>query len=106
MASFFSPCSFPLLVTLLARHAGIDGVVSKSPSITRNTFSFAIALSLGTALFLLAYAIATAQNYIVGVVRARIVDVKRWGGWILIVVGAWLLILAVFAEFFTGIFPV
>jgi cytochrome c-type biogenesis protein len=53
MASFFSPCSFPLLVTLLARHTRTEEGDTKSASIIRNTFSFAIALSLGTALFLL-----------------------------------------------------
>jgi cytochrome c-type biogenesis protein len=53
IASFFSPCSFPLLVTLLARHTRTEEGDTKSASFIRNTFSFAIALSLGTALFLL-----------------------------------------------------
>lgn len=38
--------------------------------------------------------------------RARAEDVKRWGGWILIGVGAWLLALAAFPDFFAGRFPV
>jgi len=32
--------------------------------------------------------------------------VKRWGGWILVVVGAWFLVLAIFAGFFESIFLV
>jgi len=31
---------------------------------------------------------------------------KRWGGRILLVVGAWLIALAVFAGFFARVFPV
>jgi cytochrome c-type biogenesis protein len=48
-ASFFSPCAFPLLVTLLAREAGAEN--------GRNTWGralrFAVALSVGATLFLL-----------------------------------------------------
>jgi hypothetical protein len=32
--------------------------------------------------------------------------VKRWGGRILIAVGVWFLVLALFADFFEGVFPV
>lgn len=32
--------------------------------------------------------------------------VKRWGGRILILAGLWLILLAAFADFFAGIFPV
>ena len=47
-ASFFSPCSFPLLVTLLAREAGAD-----KPGSTSRALRYAAALSLGASAFLL-----------------------------------------------------
>jgi hypothetical protein len=69
--------------------------------------AFLVAASMIVILmFLLSFTIATAQDIIVRAVRARLGDVKRSGGWILIGVGAWFLILAIFAEFFTRIFPV
>lgn len=53
IASFFSPCSFPLLVTLLARQAGIGRGDTTGAKLSRGPFSFAAALSLGAALFLI-----------------------------------------------------
>ena len=50
IGSFFSPCSFPLLVTLLARQAGAGK--SKKPALPR-ALRFATALSTGATLFLL-----------------------------------------------------
>lgn len=49
VASFFSPCSFPLLVTLLARETGAG---ERRPALAR-ALRFATALSLGAGLFLL-----------------------------------------------------
>lgn len=51
MASFFSPCSFPLLVTLLARETGAER--GEERSVLPRTLRFATALSIGAALFLL-----------------------------------------------------
>lgn len=50
IASFFSPCAFPLLVTLLARETGIEGRRGASGS----PIAFASALAGGAVLFLLA----------------------------------------------------
>jgi cytochrome c biogenesis protein CcdA len=53
-ASFFSPCAFPLLVTLLARETGAPGrqkTATKRP--LGRALAFATALSLGATLFLL-----------------------------------------------------
>lgn len=47
IASFFAPCSFPLLVTLLSRQAGRSGDDSGRPAV------FAAALAGGATLFLL-----------------------------------------------------
>jgi thiol:disulfide interchange protein len=55
IASFFSPCSYPLLVTLLARQPGVAGGKGsgKEPEPSGNQFSFAAVLSIGAALFLI-----------------------------------------------------
>lgn len=53
IASFFSPCSFPLLATLLAREAGVERQTAKA-------IRFAGALSIGAAAFLLLAGIAVA----------------------------------------------
>jgi cytochrome c biogenesis protein CcdA len=57
-------------------------------------------------MFTLALAVAAAQDRMVAAVRARVAEVKRWGGWILIFVGVWFILLAVFADFFGRLFPV
>lgn len=49
-ASFFSPCSFPLLVTLLAREIDPD---TRQGRPTANALRFAAALSVGVTAFLL-----------------------------------------------------
>lgn len=49
MASFFSPCAFPLLVTLLARESG----AGEARGTWGRALRFAAALSLGATLFLL-----------------------------------------------------
>lgn len=49
IASFFSPCSFPLLVTLLAREAGTD----RERGRMQRSLGFATALALGATLFLI-----------------------------------------------------
>jgi cytochrome c biogenesis protein CcdA len=54
----------------------------------------------------LATAIATAQEGVVTAMQASSRHVRRWGGVVLIVVGAWLLATAVFADFFAEVFPV
>ena len=51
IAAFFSPCSFPLLLTLLAR--AIPGEAGTGHSRVQHTLRFAAALSLGASLFLL-----------------------------------------------------
>lgn len=57
-------------------------------------------------MFLLAFAVATAQEAAIAAVRAHLGEVKRLGGWILTVVGAWFILLGVFADFFARLFPV
>lgn len=57
-------------------------------------------------LFGLALALAAAQERTVQAMRQGAPAVKRWGGRILVVVGIWLVALAVFAGFFADLFPV
>lgn len=64
------------------------------------------AIVLISLLFTAAFGVAGAQDQTVQRIRAQAPRVKRWGGWILMVVGAWFLILAAFADFFAEIFPV
>jgi hypothetical protein len=75
-ASFFSPCSFPLLLGLLGRQA----VAQTTRGERAHPTLFGGALALGA--------------------------VKRWAGWVLVAVGVWFIILAVFADLFMRIFPV
>jgi cytochrome c biogenesis protein CcdA/copper chaperone CopZ len=51
IAAFFSPCSFPLLVTLLARQTG--GTSRQGENRPGSPLAFASALSLGAVIFLL-----------------------------------------------------
>lgn len=61
VASFFSPCAFPLLVTLLARETAVaDGGDARPP--TARASVFAAALALGAAVFLLLTGIAIAAG--------------------------------------------
>lgn len=57
-------------------------------------------------MFGLALLIATAQEQLVGVLRANVTQVKRWGGIILILIGSWLITLGIWANVFAQIFPV
>ena len=57
-------------------------------------------------MFALALAIALAQERTVESIETRAPAVKRWGGRILLLVGAWFVALGVFAGFFADLFPV
>lgn len=57
-------------------------------------------------MFALSYAVATAQRNLVERLRTGAPAVKRWGGYILLVVGVWFVLLGAFAAFFSDLFPV
>ncbi|HZD73192.1 MAG TPA: hypothetical protein VE776_04790 [Actinomycetota bacterium] len=57
-------------------------------------------------LFALAALLATAQQRATTALARSGPTVKRWGGRVLLLVGAWLLVLAVFAGTFAGLYPV
>lgn len=56
--------------------------------------------------FGLAVAIGRAQEAFVAKLRAEATHVKRWGGAILLVVGAWTIAIGVWASYFSRFFPV
>lgn len=66
------------------------------------TAAFTIALVM---LFLVT-AIGLAQAHTISRMKRSTHLVKRWGGAVLILVGIWLMVLAVWAETFAQIFPV
>lgn len=54
----------------------------------------------------LAYLVATAQHTLIEAIQLRLPAVKAWGGWVLVGVGVWFMVLALFARFFARYFPV
>ena len=64
------------------------------------------AATLVALMFILVTAVGTAREGVVARLRASPGYVKRWGGWVLIVVGVWFIALAAAADFFAGVFPV
>lgn len=56
-------------------------------------------------MFILAFAVALAQEGLVDRLRASTERVKIWGGRILVLVGLWLIALALWADFFARILP-
>jgi hypothetical protein len=57
-------------------------------------------------MFALAFVLAAAQERTAEVLRTGAPVIKRWGGRILVLVGAWFVILGVFADEFAGVFSV
>lgn len=68
-------------------------------------FAVAAAVIAGL-LFALALLVAGAQERTVEALRARAPTVKVWGGRVLVVVGAWLAALGIWAGTFARLFPV
>lgn len=57
-------------------------------------------------IFGLALLLAAAQQRAVEALKAGTQQVKHWGGVVLLAVGAWLIVLAIWADFFARVFPV
>lgn len=57
-------------------------------------------------MFALAVLLASARERLVESIQRGAPTVKRWGGTVLMVVGAWFVVLGVFAGFFADVFPV
>lgn len=56
--------------------------------------------------FTAAFTVANAEQRTLERIKAQAPAVKRWAGWILVAVGVWFILLAVFADFFSRIYPV
>lgn len=90
IASFFSPCAFPLLVTLLARETGPEAGGRRRAALGKG-LRFATALSLGAAAFLLLAGLVIALG---GGALFRGVTFTSFAGMtIRVVVGAFLILL-------------
>ena len=57
-------------------------------------------------IFGLALLVGAAQQRVVEILKAGTQQVKRWGGVVVMAVGAWLIVLAIWADFFARVFPV
>lgn len=64
------------------------------------------ALTLVVLTFSLALLVDRAREATIERLRASAPRIKRWGGVILVLVGAWILLLGLFAEEFATLFPV
>lgn len=93
MASFFLPCSFPLLATLLARGRGVEQGEAGARLLRSG-----LALAAGVTVFFLLAGTGIALG-------AASLQIKRWSGVVLLLVGAWSIALAIWAEFSSRIFP-
>lgn len=61
---------------------------------------------MATLISALSLIIALAQERVVETLKSERAAIKKWGGYILIVVGLWLIVLAIWAKLFAGVFPV
>lgn len=57
-------------------------------------------------MFTLSVLIARAQEGTVARLKASAPSIKRWGGAVLVVIGAWFLVLGIFADAFADVFTV
>lgn len=57
-------------------------------------------------IFGLAFSIASMQENIVQMAKLHTRTVKRWSGFILVMIGGWIMLLAIFANLFATVFPV
>jgi TRAP-type C4-dicarboxylate transport system permease large subunit len=56
--------------------------------------------------FAAAFVVALAKERVTERIRAAAPALKRWGGYVLVLVGVWFIALGVFADFFARVFPV
>lgn len=75
------------------------------PAAAYAAFATAAAVLVGL-VYTAAFAVTGAGSHTINRIKANTSTIKTWGGWTMATVGVWLLALAVFADFFVGIFPV
>lgn len=64
------------------------------------------ALTIALLMLALAFLVGAAQERVINFLKGGTQQVKQWGGVILMLVGAWLIALALWASFFAQVFPV
>lgn len=64
------------------------------------------ALTMALLMLALAFLVGAAQQRVINTLKEGTQQVKKWSGAILFLVGAWLIVLAVWADFFARVFPV
>lgn len=93
-------CTGPILV-------GLTGQALATGGFATAFLAYVIAAAmLSTLMFTLALAMARAQEGLVKGMVAGAPTVKRWGGRILLIVGAWFIVVAIFADAFSPLFEV
>lgn len=86
---------------------GLAGLAFTTGGFGAAILAFVVAsLVIVILMFILAFVISRAQEGLIERLKLNAPNVKRWGGFILVGVGAWFIILTAFADFFEDIFPV
>ncbi len=86
---------------------GLAGLAFTTGGFGAAIFAFLMAsLVIVILMFVLALMIKQTQEGLVERLKLNAPNVKRWGGFILIGVGIWFIILTVFVGFFEDLFPV
>ncbi|MDX1664859.1 MAG: hypothetical protein R3272_13790 [Candidatus Promineifilaceae bacterium] len=67
---------------------------------------FVAAVTMSALMFALAVLIGMGQQRAVNVLKVETARVRGWSGIVLMVVGGWLIALAIWADFFARYFPV
>lgn len=99
IASFFSPCSFPLLVTLLARETSARAAPGESR--LQRALTFAVALALGATAFLLLIGVGIALG--ASVLFEGVIFTSTAGRLVRLLVGGFLILLGLIQL---GVLPV
>jgi hypothetical protein len=85
----------------------LAGLAFTTGGLTASILTFIVAsIAIVVLMFSLSFAIGRAQEGIVEKLKLNSPTVKRWGAYILMGVGVWLIILTIFADFFATIYPV
>lgn len=93
-------CTGPILI-------GLTGQALLTGGVAAALLAYVVAAAALTALmFTLALTLASAQERVVQGMVSRAPTVKRWGGRILLIVGAWFIVVAIFAGTFSPLFEV
>ena len=87
--------------------AGLAGHVLTAGDRTAAFVAFGLAaVTMVGLVFILATAVGVAQDRLITNLKRSTHTIKRWSGGVLIVVGVWLLALAIWAAGFARLFPV